>query len=97
MASPGTVHTLAFSDDDAALVAGCADCAVRVYDTGVAHSVSVSAPGNTSGGPAAALADTSVLIRARHTFFSKQTPVLHVSFAARGLVVAGGAYRPTFA
>jgi WD40 repeat protein len=94
MASPGTVHSLAFSDDDAALVAGCADCAVRVYDTGVAHSISENSSASSGS---THVADTSVIIRARHTFFSKQTPVLHVSFAARGLVVAGGAYRPTFA
>lgn len=89
MASPGTVHSLGYSDDDSALVAGCGDCAIRVYDTTIsAPVIAASEPALGPGG--------SVVVRARHTFFTKQSPVLHAAFATRGLIVAGGAYRPTF-
>lgn len=94
MASPGTVHSLAFSDDDSALVGGCSDCAVRVYDTNLATSA--TAPRAIDSSVPLLEGGSGVVVRARHTFFTKQTPVLHAAFAARGLVVAGGAYRPTF-
>jgi WD40 repeat protein len=82
----GAVHSLAFSEAGDALVSGGADCSVRTWDMDKLPALST---GLHEVAPQHAQIPIQQPVRSMHTKFS---PVFHVCYTPRNLVLAGGPF-----
>ena len=76
----GAVHTLEYSAAGDVLASGGADGSVRIWDVAGSFNCANSR------------AETHASILPTHTFSTKHTPVSHVRWTDRNLLVAGGTF-----
>lgn len=86
----GAVNSLAFSADGLQVVSGGLDCSVRVWST-----LPVFCP-EENGIDATLLSSQDqmvcgkLILKPRHSFFTKASPVYHVGYTDKNMVYAGG-------
>ena len=76
----GPVYSIDYSVDGAVIASGGADATVRIWDVAGSFDASTSTAGDHCS------------MRATQTFRTKNTPVAHVRWTRRNLLLAGGAY-----
>eukprot|EP00127_Corallochytrium_limacisporum_P003240 Clim_evm89s147 gene=Clim_evmTU89s147 len=87
----GDIYSLATSKESSLLASGGADNTVRLWDLAKAHEVQQSTM-DTSGPGALQPKRQDNTFRPLRTFPTKSTPVYHVSFTNRNILLAGGVY-----
>eukprot|EP00981_Chlorochromonas_danica_P015690 scaffold14361_cov193-Ochromonas_danica.AAC.25 len=95
----GTVNSLSFSEDGLTLASGGKDCSVRIWNTIPALSSESASASSSSTATAAAQNSLSsaelaikgqLVLKPRHSFFSKSSPVFTVGYTSQNLLFAGG-------
>lgn len=82
------VNSLAFSPDSTTLTSGSNDCSIRIWDLLPTYNVSM----NTSNFMSNINEQIHSVIKAKHIFFTKATPVYKVGFTQSNLVFGAGPY-----
>lgn len=84
----GAVHSLGFSSDGLSIASGGKDCSMRIWSTLPALEANPSAPLTLSTAEQAA--KSQLVLKPRHSFFTKSAPVYCAGYTPQNMVFGGG-------